>query len=85
VRAALISNYSLNRQHTIQIQMLKVCIKLHSDNDTQNFYLKHYQGLEYLNMAIAQVTDIPLLLEVLPFINRLNRSCMTISALISNL
>ena len=42
--------------------MLKVCIKLHSDNDTQNFDLKHYQGLEYLNMAIAQVTDIPLLL-----------------------
>jgi len=36
-------------------------------------------------MAIAQVTDIPLLLEVLPFINRLNSSCMTISALISNL
>ena len=59
MRAALISNYSLNRQHTIQIQMLKVCIKLHSDNDTQNFYLKHYQGLEYLNMAIAQVTDNP--------------------------
>ncbi len=27
--------------------------------DTPNWYLKHHQGLEYLNMAMAQVTDNP--------------------------
>jgi hypothetical protein len=25
--------------------------------DTPNWYLKHHKGLEYLNMAMAQVTD----------------------------
>ena len=25
--------------------------------DTPNWYIKHHQGLEYLNMAMAQVTD----------------------------
>ena len=40
--------------------MLKVCIQLHVDTpDTPNWYLKHHQGLEYLNMAMAQVTDNP--------------------------
>jgi len=27
--------------------------------DTPNWYLKHHQGLEYLNLAMAQVTDNP--------------------------
>jgi hypothetical protein len=27
--------------------------------DTPNWYLKHHKGLEYLNMAMAQVTDNP--------------------------
>jgi len=27
--------------------------------DTTNWYLKHHQGAEYLNMAMAQVTDNP--------------------------
>ncbi|MFP6723904.1 MAG: hypothetical protein VCF25_27100, partial [Candidatus Poribacteria bacterium] len=33
---------------------------MHIDTpDTPNWYLKHHQGAEYLNMAIAQVTDNP--------------------------
>ena len=40
--------------------MLEVCIQLHVDTpDTPNWYIKHHQGLEYLNMAMAQVTDNP--------------------------
>ena len=31
--------------------------------DTPNWYLKHHQGLEYLNIAIAQVTDNPAMAE----------------------
>ena len=27
--------------------------------DTPNWYIKHHQGLEYLNLAMAQVTDNP--------------------------
>ena len=27
--------------------------------DTPNWYIKHHQGLEYLNMAMAQITDNP--------------------------
>jgi len=31
-------------------------IKLHADTpDTPNLYIKHHQGLEYLNMAMAQL------------------------------
>ena len=42
------------------IEVLKVCIQLHVDTpDTPNWYLKHHQGLDYLNMAMAQVTDNP--------------------------
>ena len=56
--AALVSDYNLDRQKAIEI--LKACIKLHVDTpDTPNWYLKHHQGLEYLNMAMAQVTDNP--------------------------
>jgi len=56
--AALVSDYNLNRQQAIEI--LKACIKLHVDTpNTPNWYLKHHQGLEYLNMAMAQVTDNP--------------------------
>ena len=56
--AALVSDYNLNRQQAIEV--LKACIKLHVDTpDTPNWYLKHHQGLEYLNMAMAQVTDNP--------------------------
>ena len=56
--ADLISDYNLNRQQAIEV--LKACIKLHVDTpDTPNWYLKHHQGLEYLNMAMAQVTDNP--------------------------
>ena len=56
--AALVSDYNLNRQQAIDI--LKGCIQLHVDTpDTPNWYLKHHQGLEYLNMAMAQVTDNP--------------------------
>jgi len=55
---ALVSDYNLNRQQAIEV--LKACIKLHVDTpDTPNWYLKHHQGLEYLNMAMAQVTDNP--------------------------
>ena len=37
-----------------------VCIQLHVDTpDTPNWFLKHHQGLEYLNLAMAQVTDNP--------------------------
>ena len=40
--------------------MLKVCIQLHIDTpDTPNWYIKHHQGAEYLNLAMAQVTDNP--------------------------
>ena len=56
--AALVSDYNLNRQQAIEV--LKVCIQLHVDTpDTPNWYLKHHQGLEFLNMAMAQVTDNP--------------------------
>jgi len=59
---ALISDYNLNRQQAVEV--LKVCIQLHIDTpDTPNWYLKHHQGLEYLNMAIAQVTDNPAVAE----------------------
>ena len=56
--AALVSDYNLNRQQAVEV--LKVCIQLHVDTpDTPNWYIKHHQGVEYLNMAIAQVTDNP--------------------------
>ena len=56
--AALVADYNLNRQQAVEV--LKVCIQLHVDTpDTPNWYIKHHQGLEYLNMAIAQVTDNP--------------------------
>ena len=55
---ALVSDYNLNRQQAIEV--LKVCIQLHVDTpDTPNWYLKHHKGLEYLNLAMAQVTDNP--------------------------
>ena len=42
------------------MEVLKTCIQLHVDTpDTPNWYIKHHQGLEYLNMAMAQVTDNP--------------------------
>ena len=56
--AALVSDYNLNRQQAVEV--LKTCIQLHIDTpDTPNWYLKHHKGLEYLNLAIAQVTDNP--------------------------
>jgi len=56
--AALVTDYNLNRKQAIEV--LKACIQLHSNTpDTPNWYLKHHQGLEYLNMAMAQVTDNP--------------------------
>ena len=56
--AALVSDYNLNRQQAIEV--LKVCIQLHVDTpDTPNWYIKHHNGLEYLNLAMAQVTDNP--------------------------
>ena len=56
--AALVSDYNLNRQQAIDV--LKVCIQLHIDTpDTPNWYIKHHQGAEYLNMAMAQVTNNP--------------------------
>ena len=46
------------------MDVLKVCIQLHVDTpDTPNWYLKHHQGLDYLNMAMAQVTDNPAVAE----------------------
>jgi hypothetical protein len=55
---ALVSDYNLNRQQAVEV--LKACIQLHADTpDTPNWYIKHHQGLEYLNMAMAQVTDNP--------------------------
>ena len=60
--AALVSDYNLNRQQAAEV--LKVCIQLHVDTpDTPNWYIKHHQGLEYLNMAMAQVTDNPAMAE----------------------
>jgi len=60
--AALISDYNLNRQQAVDV--LKVCIQLHVDTpDTPNWYIKHHNGLEYLNMAISQVTDNPAVVE----------------------
>ena len=60
--AALVSDYSLNRQQAIDV--LKTCIQLHIDTpDTPNWYIKHHNGLEYLNMAMAQVTDNPAMAE----------------------
>ena len=54
--AALVSGYNINRQQAIGV--LKACIQLHADTpDTPNWYLKHHKGLEYLNMAMAQVTN----------------------------
>ena len=56
--AALVSDYNLNRQQAIEV--LKGCIQLHVDTpDTPNWYLKHHKGLDYLNMAMAQVTSNP--------------------------
>ena len=56
--ADLVTDYNLDRQKAIDV--LKACILLHADTpDTPNWYLKHHQGLEYLNMAMAQVTDNP--------------------------
>ena len=60
--AALITDYNLNRQEAIDV--LKVCIQLHVEvPDTPNWYIKHHKGLEYLNMAMAQVTDNPAMAE----------------------
>jgi DNA-binding Lrp family transcriptional regulator len=60
--AALVTDYNLNRQQAIEV--LKACIQLHVDTpDTPNWYLKHHQGLEYLNMAMAQVTNNPVIAE----------------------
>ena len=60
--AALVTDYNLNRQQAVEV--LKVCIQLHIDTpDTPNWYLKHHQGLEYLNMAMAHVTDNPAMAE----------------------
>ena len=59
---ALVSDYNLNRQEAIDV--LKVCIQLHVEvPDTPNWYIKHHKGLEYLNMAMAQVTDNPAMAE----------------------
>ena len=59
---ALVSDYNLNRQQAIEV--LKGCIQLHVDTpDTPNWYLKHHQGLEYLNMAMAQVTNNPVIAD----------------------
>ena len=56
--AALVTDYNINRQQAIEV--LKGCIQLHVDTpDTPNWYLKHHKGLDYLNMAMAQVTDNP--------------------------
>ncbi|MBD70478.1 hypothetical protein CMK21_10175 [Candidatus Poribacteria bacterium] len=56
--ATLVTDYNLNRQQAIEV--LKVCIQLHIDTpDTPNWSVKHHKGLEYLNMAMAQVTDNP--------------------------
>jgi hypothetical protein len=56
--AALVTDYNLNRQQAVEV--LKACIQLHVDTpDTPNWYIKHHQGLEYLNLAMAQVTDNP--------------------------
>ena len=56
--AALVSDYNLNKQQAVEV--LKTCIQLHIDTpDTPNWYIKHHKGLEYLNMAMAQVTDNP--------------------------
>jgi len=63
--AALVSDYNINKQQAIEV--LKACIQLHVDiPDTPNWYLKHHQGLEYLNLAIAQVTDNPAIAEGSP-------------------
>ena len=75
----LVSDYNLNRQQAIEV--LKACIQLHADTpDTPNWYLKHHQGLEYLNMAMAQVTDNPAI-AALPFIRTLNSNSIAIFAL----
>ena len=51
----LIDHYQFDRQKSIEI--LKTCIELHVDTpDTPNWYIKHHQGLEYLNMAISRIT-----------------------------
>jgi len=44
--------------HQYRLQNFEGCIQLHIDTpNTPNWYLKHHQGLEYLNMAMAQVTN----------------------------
>ena len=54
----IFTDYNLNRQQAVGV--LKACIKQHADTpDTPNWYLKHHKGLEYLNLAMAQVTDNP--------------------------
>ena len=54
----LIDDYQFDRQQSAEI--LKICIQLHSDTpDTPNWYIKHHQGLEYLNLAMAKVTQNP--------------------------
>ena len=54
----LIDDYQFDRQQSVEI--LKICIQLHSDTpDTPNWYIKHHQGLEYLNLAMAKVTQNP--------------------------
>ena len=77
--AALISDYNLNRQQAVDV--LKVCIQLHVDTpDTPNWYIKHHNGLEYLNMAYLRSLIIPLWLKGLPFIRMLNSNCTNIFA-----
>ncbi len=50
-------DYNLNRQQAVEV--LKTCIQLHADTpDTPNWYIKHHQGLEYLNMAMADGSSI---------------------------
>ena len=54
----IFTDYNLNRQQAVGV--LKACIKQHADTpDTPNWYLKHHKGLEYLNLAMAQVTNNP--------------------------
>ena len=74
--AALVTDYNLGRQKAVDV--LKVCIQLHIDtSDTPNWYIKHHQGMEYLNMAMAQVTDNPAIADG----SSLDSNCIAISAL----
>jgi len=82
--AALVSDYNLNRQQAVDV--LKVCIQLHVDTpDTPNWYIKHHQGLEYLNMAMAQVTDNPAMAEGSSLHQSAKQQLHNISVPISNL